>query len=382
VATADRQTAARVGFFGSLARAPWSYDFYQVLRRIECLFAERPRLGRALRPVQEAVRVSQEPSVAFAPSTVSDFEESRRGGPSRLEQRFFGLLGPNGPLPLHFTEYARERLRHHDDPAFARFLDLFHHRMALLFYRAWADAQPTVQHDRPREDRFATYVGTLAGLAAPGVRERDAVPDAAKLFFIGHLAPTVKNAEGLAAILTGYFGLPVRVDQFVLTWLELPADQQTALGGASRPSARLGEGTVLGRRVRDVQSTFRIVMGPMDLDRYRDFLSEGKSLRRLVDWVRNYVGLEFDWQLQVVLARDEVPLLRLGREGRLGRTAWLGRRLQPTDADDLVLTPGRRAESAAPAASAGPVMAVSTAASIVAAVLTAASVAAAFATGA
>jgi type VI secretion system protein ImpH len=85
----------------------------------------------------------------------------------------------------------------------------------------------------------------------------------------------------------------------------------------------------------------------MDLDRYHDFLPAGQSLGRLGDWVRNYVGYEFDWEVQVVLARDEVPGVRLGREGRLGWTAWLGTRRAPTDAGDLILAPERRPAPAA-----------------------------------
>lgn len=341
--TGGADVAARLALFQALADAPWSFDFYQALRRIECLFDDRPRLGRALRPAAEPVRVGQEASLSFAPSTLSACEEQGHGLPPRLEQRFFGLLGPNGPLPLHLTEYTRERLLHlHPDRALSRFLDLFHHRLALFFYRAWADAQPVVHQDRPAEDRFSLYVGALAGLGTPAMRGRDSVPDAAKLHFVGHLARGAKNADGLAAILSGFFGLAVHIEQLMLTWLELPRDQQTALGGRPRPGARLGEATVLGERVRDVQSAFRIVIGPMDADRYEDFLPGGQSLARLVDWVRLYVGVEFEWEVQPVLARDEVPALLLGREGQLGWTAWLGTRQAPTDADDLVLTPERR----------------------------------------
>lgn len=342
MAATDGRAAARVTLFAALAQAPWTFDFFQALRRIESLFAERPRLGRTLRPAEDPVRLSQEASLAFAPSTLSAFEEQDGGRPPRLEQRFFGLLGPNGPLPLHVTEYARDRLLHHGDQTFVRFLDLFHHRLALLFYRAWADARPTVQHDRPDEDRFSVYVGALAGYGALGTRGRDAVPDHAKWFFVGHLTRNAKSAEGLAAILEGYFGLRVQVEQLVLGWLELPADQRTALGGVRRPNATLGIGTVLGERVRDVQSRFRIVLGPMDLDRFENFLPGGRSLPRLVDWVRNYVGFEFDWELQLVLARDEVPGVCLGREGRLGRTGWLGTRRATSDADDLTFAPDRR----------------------------------------
>jgi type VI secretion system protein ImpH len=350
VAASDGLAAARVALFAALARAPWSFDFFQALRRVEGLFVDRPRLGRAVRPADEPVRLSQEASLAFAPSTLSAFEEQGEGRPPRLEQRFFGVLGPNGPLPIHLTEYARERLRQHGDATLVRFLDLFHHRLALLFYRAWAESRPTVQHDRPEEDRFALYLGAVGGYGSPATRGRDGVADLAKRFFIGHLARSARNAEGLASILQGYFRLPVRVEQFVLGWLELPADQQTSLGGERRPSGALGSGTPLGRRVRDVQTRFRIVIGPMDLDRYGDFLPGGRSLARLTDWVRNWVGLEFDWEVQLVLSRDEVPGVLLGREGQLGRTAWLGARPSPGDASDLVFAPERMRPGRAPAA--------------------------------
>jgi type VI secretion system protein ImpH len=341
MAAPDGRAATRVALFAALARAPWSFDFFQALRRIEGVSPDLPRLGKALRPGDEPVRLSQEASMAFAPSTLSAFEEQEGGIPPRLEQRFFGLLGPNGPLPLHLTEYARDRLRNFGDRTFARFLDLFHHRLALLFYRAWTEARPTVQHDRPNENRFSVYAGSLCGYGSPTRQGRDAVADHAKLFFLGHLARSARNAEGLASILESYFGLPVRIEQFVLGWLVLPRDQRTVLGGARPSAVPLGSGLPIGERVRDVQSRFRIVMGPMDFDRFGDFLPGGRSLARLVDWVRNYVGFEFDWEVQLVLARDEVPGIRLGREGLLGWTTWLGARRAATDADDLVLVPER-----------------------------------------
>ena len=156
--------ADTVDFFAELARTPYRLDFYQTLRRLECLYGHKPRWGRALRPVDEPVRLGQDPDLAFAPSALSSFE-SADGAIPRLQVRLFGLFGPNGPLPMHLTEYARERLRHHADGTLCRFLDIFHHRFIALFYRAWAQAQPHVNYDRPKDDRFATYVGAFLGIA-------------------------------------------------------------------------------------------------------------------------------------------------------------------------------------------------------------------------
>ena len=129
---------------------------------------DKPRWGDALRPVDEPVRLGQDPDLSFAPAPLASFELGQDGAPPRLQVRLFGLLGPNGPLPLHLTEYARERLRHAGDPTLSRFLDLFHHRFLALFYRAWAQAQPHVNRDRPNDDRFAVYVGAFVGHGAAG----------------------------------------------------------------------------------------------------------------------------------------------------------------------------------------------------------------------
>ncbi len=110
---------------------------------------------------------------------------------------FLGLFGPDGPLPLHLTEYARDRQRNHNDPTLQRFIDLFHHRGLSLFYRAWADVRPTVSFDRPQRDRFGHYVGALIGLSTPGLRNRDAMPDLTKLHFAGLLAAQTEKRRGI-----------------------------------------------------------------------------------------------------------------------------------------------------------------------------------------
>src|SRR6185295_10489717 len=230
-----RETDA-LAFFAALAEAPHRHDFYQTLRRLECLYDGKPRWGEALRPVDEPVRLGQDPDLSFAPTPLASFETDG-GRPPRLQVRLFGLFGPNGPMPLHITEYARERLRLAGDPTLSRFLDVFHHRFLALFYRAWAQAQPHVNRDRPKADRFTVYVGAFIGLAAPKARERDALPDLAKFFHVGTLIRQVRNAEGLSAILRHFFRVPVQIEEFVAQWLVLGATERTFL---RRETARLG----------------------------------------------------------------------------------------------------------------------------------------------
>lgn len=334
--------ADALAFLAALEDAPYRYDFYQTLRRLECLHPGKPRLGTARRPVDEAVRLGQEPSLVFAPAPLASVDRS--GRLPRVQVHLFGLLGPNGPLPTHITEYVRERLRHAGDPTLSRFLDLLQHRLIALFYRAWAQAQPHVHRDRPGEDRFTAYLGSFIGLAPEVFRDRDTVPDLAKFHMVGHLARQQRSAEGLRAILRAFFRVPMEVQEFAGGWLQLGQGERTSLRGEGAP---LGAGAVLGGRVWDRQHKIRIVAGPLSYDEYQAFLPPAEAdgadgvaapvLRQLVDWMRLYLGFELQWELQLILARGDVPPLRLGRKGRLGWTTWTGRRSADHDADDLCL---------------------------------------------
>ncbi len=213
-----------------LMQSPYSFDFFQAVRRIECAHPAQPRIGHSQHLNGDPIRFGQEPSLAFAPSTIASCQPGPDGGAPRLSVHFLGLLGPNGPMPLHITEYVRGRILINHDRTMARFLDVFHHRMISLFYRAWASSQMPVSRDRPQEDRFAMYIGSLIGIGMRSLRGRDTIQDEAKLHYSGRLACQTRNAEGIRAILSDYFGVPTRIDQFVGQWIDLPPENLLKLG--------------------------------------------------------------------------------------------------------------------------------------------------------
>ena len=311
-----------------MADAPHRYDFFQALRLIEAQHADKPRLGTARRPMDEPIRLGQSADLSFAASSIARVDLADRSGRPRVEVRFFGLFGPNGPLPLHLTAYARERRLHKGDEAFGRFADWFHHRLLLLFYCAWAQAQPAVSLDRPAEDRFADYVGSLIGTGGRAWQGRDAAPDHARLAFAGLLSRQVRNADGLAHLLSGFLGRQARVEQFVGRWMALPEAERTRIGrrAASRrlSTSQLGSSAVLGRSVFDRQHHFRIHIGPLDLQAFESLLPVGSALPALKALVNQYAGLEYGWDLRLELDKAQVPRCRPGVAGRLGWTTWLG----------------------------------------------------------
>lgn len=321
-----------------LGKRPFAFDFFRAVRLLENQRRELPRIGSSLSLAQDAVRFGQKPSLAFPPSTLESVEPRGTDGGAKLYVRFFGLFGPNAPLPPHLTEYAHERALHYGDKTLTAFLDVFHHRLISFFYRAWAVNQKTVDLDRQEDERFSLFIGSVFGLGGEAQRNRDSIPDWAKLHFAGRLACQTRSAEGLESILREYFEVPAQVQTFVGHWMDLPEDSICELG-KSRQTGTLGENAIVGLSIFDAQLKFRIRLGPMKFADYKRLLPNSPSFERLSKWILNYCGKQYFWDAQLVLKAEEVPGTQLGTAGLLGWTTWLKTEAFTHDADDLILVP-------------------------------------------
>jgi type VI secretion system protein ImpH len=341
MAAQSRLENDRLAFLEQILRQPERFDFYQALRSLEGLFPESPLAGQAKRPNAEAFRLGQSPMLTFAPASLSGAEYAKNGK-LRISIRFFGLFGPHGALPTHLTELAHERDLNYGDATLRRFADIFHHRAITFFYVIWRQAQPAANRDRPQFDRFMDYLGALIGHNGltdqlGGVKAPERIPSQAKRYFSGQLGRLAKTPEGLAAILSEFFQINVAVNNFHPRWMNLSKEDQTQLTGASELTC-LGRGATLGRRVYDAQHGIEIVLGPMDLASYEAMLPGGKPMASLKDWLKAYLGAEWFVSSRHLLKASEVPQTRLGQQGRLGWTAWLGTRPSTSPASDLKLS--------------------------------------------
>lgn len=308
-----------------LEREPWRFDFFDTLRRIERDFTPRapgdrrlPRIGDAASWRDEYVFLGQDPFLEFPASNLSAFAR-RPGGGYRALVRFLGLLGPMGALPLATTEEAFNWLRARDD-AFPRFLDIFNHRFLQLFFRAWADARPAAQHDRPNADRFIAYIGSAIGLGSPPFANLDAIPDSGKLGLAGLLGAKAKSASRLVGAIRNLFHVRAEVEQFVGARLELAWDDRSRLG---EKLSGLGVDAMLGGSFYSVQDKFRLRIIVEDLEHYRRFLPRGDLCGPLADLVFFIVGDEIDWDVELALPAACAPPLRIGSSAALGWTTWL-----------------------------------------------------------
>lgn len=305
-------------FAAQLQDEPWRFDFYATLRRIERSFPGHGRIGDAAARRDEYLALGEPSFMEFPASTIAEADRDAQGR-LRLLVKFLGLLGPQGALPLATTEETLHWQIERDD-AFPRFLDIFNHRFLQLFYRAWADARPVAQHDRPDLDRFAAYIGSMIGLGSKPYQSLDAVPDPEKLAHAGLVGAQAKSASRLRSLLSGLFDAQVDVEQFVGMRLVFDPADRTRLGHGH---CTLGGDALVGASVYSVEDKFRVCIVARDMEQFRRFLPEGDLCEPLADAVFFYLGEQFEWDVELALPVGEVKPVRLGGFGNLGWTSWM-----------------------------------------------------------
>ncbi|MCB1022898.1 MAG: type VI secretion system baseplate subunit TssG [Acidobacteria bacterium] len=323
-----------------LYEEPHRFDFFQAVRLLEKIFPERVPLMRGTTPKKEVVRLRGNPSLRFPPSQIKSIEDvyDEVTDEERVEMmiNFMGLVGVVGVLPTHYSELIVDRARY-NDTAFHGFTDIFTHRAVSLFFGAWEKYRFPVQYERGNDD-FTSYLFDFIGLGTKGLRGKMGLDDEGILPYSGLIIQKPHSATAVEQILSDYFGIKAKVRQFFGQWLDLDSESITQL---SRTNSVLGESAIVGTRIWDQQSKFRLVLGPMSLVQFQSLLPNGNghvSLRSLVSFV---AAQELDYDVKLVLKAEQVPgailTTRAKRRPMLGWTSWLKSEPFEKDDDQVVL---------------------------------------------
>jgi type VI secretion system protein ImpH len=308
----------------ALSRHPGRFNFFQLVRLLERLYPDRQPVGTWALPAREVIRFSSNSSMAFPRSPVESLT-LREAEPSEVVVNFMGLTGQAGVMPYLFSEVVLDRLRS-KDRTLQEFLDLFNHRMLSLFYQAWEKYRFFVSYERDQQDRFSRFLMSFVGLGTEGLQNRQAVPDRAILYYCGLLALAPRSAVGLQQILADFFDIPVEIEQFVGAWYTLDDSDQCCLERDTPFSQQIGLGAIVGDEVWDPQSRSRISIGPLPYERYIGFLPGGDALASLESLLKFFARGECQFELQLILQRDDVPRCGLDTgesEPMLGWTTWM-----------------------------------------------------------
>ncbi len=324
-----------------LLGVPYSFDFGQAVRLLRRLRPEGRGVGEFALPSEEVVRFSSNPSLAFPAGEVQDLVDDP-GAPSRMEVNFLGLVGNAGVLPLHYSRLVQAQ-EQDGDLGLRDFLDIFQHRLISLYYRAWESTRFFVPFERGERDPISARLLEMIGLGSAALRHRMATPDEDFLFYAGLLGGSHRNAASLQRIIEDYFEVTAEVVQFVGGWYPLSRESLCVLDDeADELSPGLGEYSVVGDEIWDPQARVRIRIGPLERERYDQFLPGGSAHLALKGITDFFGGGEFDFEVQLVLAREDVPPLVLGAEeaeaSPLGWCSWIQTRPFTRDAEETTLT--------------------------------------------
>ncbi len=354
-----RQTPGVVEYLFS---EPHDFEFFEAVRLLKRLLANTT--GDLTEGLDTAVRFRSRPSLEFPASAIHDLKppaeqtEAKAETAPEMTVAFLGLTGPSGVLPRTYTETVIERQQDYSknlkasregkkkppiEPTRA-FLDLFNHRLIALFYEAWEKYHFFVGYERGDHETFTRYLLDLVGMGTGGLRGRrqktgKGLNDQTLVYYSGLLAQTPHSAAALTAILSDYFDVEVRIEQFCGRWLSIPEENRTRLGHDGRNTA-LGKTLVLGDRTWDQQSKFRVRLGPLSWPRFTDFLPDGKAYGVLQAFIRFFVGPGMDFEIQLVVKREDIRTLALGAGQsagiRLGWSTWISNQAFTRDAEDAI----------------------------------------------
>lgn len=328
MATEDRPATGDVGaeLLGDVLDHGRHYDFFQAVR---LLLATRPS---AVAPggqgplSKEAVRFRANPSLGFPSSDIDAIRHDPRTDagfpPLAMTVNFLGLIGPASPLPAYYTE---EVIRSDSDTAVGQqFFDIFHHRFISFVYRSWEKYRYYLQYRSGARDPFSNRMFALIGLGHERLRQGSSLDWARLLPYLGLLGMNVRSASLLSGVVSHYFGnVPVRVQEYVRHKTVIDPIQRNRLGMAN---CTLGESSLLGEKVYDVNTKFRLHIGPLNFADYREFLpggGYGAALRELVSFT---LVDKFEYDVALVLAAQDVSRTTLAKDNpcRLGYSTWLG----------------------------------------------------------
>lgn len=325
--------------WGALEREPYSFNFFQAVRLLERLMPDRQPVGLFVNPAREVVHFGAHSTTSFPPSQIHSLQRVE-SSPAQMSVNFMGLTGPLGVMPQYYTDLviARDRAKDH---AIRDFFDIFNHRIISLFFQAWQKYRFTVAYERGERDRFSHHLLDLIGLGTEGLQNRQTVADDSLIYYAGLLAQQPRSASALRQVLTDYFDVPVEIEQFAGGWFKLDRETQCCFQDQLSSSEQVGLGAVVGDEIWDQQSSVRVKLGPLTLTQYLDFLPNGTAHRPLLGLLGFFAETEFDFEVQLILKRDEVPPCELGAEEgavpQLGWVTWMKSAPLRRDPGDTVL---------------------------------------------
>ncbi|WP_201595102.1 type VI secretion system baseplate subunit TssG [Psychrobacter vallis] len=307
-------------YLTDLIAAPQAYELLQALRLIQ----HEVSMGHAAIEVRYRASLSLAYPQAEIESMALIAQDNMDDNASQVKVRqievypaVIGLTGPLSALPAMYTDYLASRVHHSKDKAAPAFLDLFNHRLTDLYVQAsWFYNLPLQYELNHKKDSY------LLSLRALARQPKKLTAIDSLIAYAGMIAPGRLTADQLSHVLSHFLDSMVSVQQFVPEWFDLPASEQTALGGQH---AVLGVSAFCGARAVQFDSKIRIVFHQLDAKRYLRLLPKGDMYQVIIDFIRKWCGVCLAVEMQLELDKQYITPLSLSESnfGGLGQGGFL-----------------------------------------------------------
>jgi type VI secretion system protein ImpH len=322
MAMADRQTTTDLA--DVLLADAKNRDFFGLVEQLHGLHGDDMESSDAAEPGYQRVRLTSYAGLGFPASDISFAERMPAGSRSdyRVQATFFGLHGPDSPLPSYYLDRLAYEYGHGVGirPAF---LDFFNHRLLTLLHQAWRKYRYYVRFQLEARDKFSRYIFALVGLNDSDLRGATPLPWGRLLSYAGMIASRSRSPSVVAGIIAHCFDLEtVSIREFEPRYMHVPEAQLLSLG---KRNGVLGDSFVLGSRVQTRHSKFTIVIPNLDQARFREFLPSGENFGRLCKLIDFLMRDPSAYDLELGLRQEEVPPFNLGRDSgsHLGWTSFV-----------------------------------------------------------
>ncbi|EJM97820.1 type VI secretion system baseplate subunit TssG [Phyllobacterium sp. YR531] len=275
----------------------------------------------------------------------------RKGGKVNILANYIGLVGPVAALPAVYTDRALDEKRLRSSSYFD-FLEIFAAELRELFFassRKYRLSSLIQLFGIGPKNKVTRSIYALLGLASPKLVDQLVIPPEVPLYFSGFFANQRRTATNLRLMLAEFLGYQVTVHQFQKRWLSVDTSEQTQLSSDAKENALLGVTAIAGSSYADRRSAIRISIGPLRYGEYLSLMPAQKKFAELTELTRLYCGPSLSFEIQLILAKEDIPEARMhsgSPVGRLGWDLWVRQAPAANDSVDAVFDPDKTTKAA------------------------------------
>jgi type VI secretion system protein ImpH len=294
-----------------------------------------------LPPEQLETEISN-PTNLFAPTRF--VKDDSRAGAGRIAANYLGMIGPVPALPANYTHAAIIERKRRSSSLFD-FLELFAQELRSFFVTAHRKYRLPSLFQLYRigaDNKITAAIYSLMGFATERHRDALRLHKEVPLYYAGYFADQRRPAICLELMLNDFLGIPVKVHQFHLRRLAISEDEQTRLGGVRRENAILGHTAIAGATCLNRTGSIRITIGPVGYAQYLALMPDRSLYGQLTELIRLFCGPSINYDIQIVLRKEEIPQTRLDSKSPVGRLGWDSWALQGQavqDSGDTIFDP-------------------------------------------